>query len=432
MIRALSIAIWLLASVSMIVGPLTAQEPEGAAPGDSQDALRVFLDCQRCNFDHFRREVPYVSYVRDRQDAQLHVLVTTQPTGGGGTEWTFAFIGLGDFSERADTLVWRSRQGDTQEEVREGQVRTFQLGLMPYVVGTPLAERIAIMYEGPGEEERETLAPEDDPWNFWVFELRVGGSFEGEERQRELSLDGSAEASRITEDLKVELETEARWNEDRFELSDRTEVSTTRSYSSEALVVWSLGPHWSAGGQASARTSTRDNQDLTLRAGPALEYSIYPYAESTRRQIVLQYRIGVASFNYEEITLFDRLSEVRGETSLELRADYTQPWGELGGALEAEMFLDDPSQHRVDLDSNLELRLTRGLSLDIRGEVSRIKNQIFLPREDIPDEDVLLRRRQLGTDYRYQLRVGVSYTFGSIFNNVVNPRLEEGRGRRFF
>lgn len=421
---------WVIAILALLlVTPMGggAQEPDEPAIEDGPGTLRLFLDCQRCNFDHFRREVPYVSYVRDREDAQLHVLVTTRSTGGGGTEYTFAFIGLGESEGHEATLVWRSSQGDTQDEIRAGQVRTFQLGLMPYLAGTPMADRISIAYEGV-REEGEAIVPEEDPWNFWVFSLRVGGSVEGEERQRELSVDGSAEASRVTEDLKVELETEAEWNEDVFELSDRTQVSTTRSYSTEALVVWSMGPHWSVGGQASARTSTRDNQDLTLRAGPAVEYSIYPYAESTRRQITLQYRIGVASYDYEEITIFDRLSEVRGEQSVELSADFTQPWGELGGALEVEMFLDDPSQHRIDLDTDLELRLTRGLSLDIRGEVSRIKNQIFLPREDIPDEDILLRRRQLGTDYRYELNVGIRYTFGSIFSNVVNPRLDQGGG----
>lgn len=422
-----------LAVLALVAGSLPAQEPTDTTAAGPEGALRVFLDCQRCNFDHFRREVPYVNYVRDRQDADLHVLVTSQSTGGGGSEFTFAFIGLQEFAGRQDTLVWISGQGDTQDEIRNGQTRTFQLGLMPYVADTPLADLISIEFEGAAEPE-QVMSPEDDPWNFWVFDLRVGGSIEGEERQREVSLDGSVEASRVTEDLKIELETEAEWEQDRFELSDRTETSTTRNYSSDALMVWSLGPHWSAGGEASARTSTRDNQDLTLRVGPALEYSIYPYAESTRRQITLQYRVGVASYDYEEVTLFDKLSEVRAEQSLELQADFTQPWGELGGSLEAEMFLDDPAQHRLDLNSNLELRLTRGLSLDIRGEVSRIKNQIFLPREDIPDEDILLERRQLGTDYRYELNIGINFTFGSIFNNVVNTRFDGldgggGRGR---
>ena len=37
-------------------------------------------------------------------------------------------------------------------------------------------------------------------------------------------------------------------------------------------------------------------------------------------------------------------------------------------------------------------------------------------------EGILLSRKQLATDYEYNLRVGVRYTFGSIYSNVVNPR----------
>ena len=33
-----------------------------------------------------RTEITFVSYVRDRTAADVHVLVTTQGTGGGGTE----------------------------------------------------------------------------------------------------------------------------------------------------------------------------------------------------------------------------------------------------------------------------------------------------------------------------------------------------------
>ena len=48
-------------------------------------ALRVFLDCGwYCDFDHLRTEITFVNWVRDRADAQVHVLVTQQTTGGGG------------------------------------------------------------------------------------------------------------------------------------------------------------------------------------------------------------------------------------------------------------------------------------------------------------------------------------------------------------
>jgi len=52
----------------------------------------------------------------------------------------------------------------------------------------------------------------------------------------------------------------------------------------------------------------------------------------------------------------------------------------------------------------------------------RIKDQIFLQGGELTEEEILLRRRQRETDFQYGLSFGFSYTFGSIFSNVVNPR----------
>jgi len=35
---------------------------------------------------------------------------------------------------------------------------------------------------------------------------------------------------------------------------------------------------------------------------------------------------------------------------------------------------------------------------------------------------VLLRIRQIESGYELELNFGVTYTFGSLFNNIVNPR----------
>ena len=58
-----------------------------------------------------------------------------------------------------------------------------------------------------------------------------------------------------------------------------------------------------------------------------------------------------------------------------------------------------------------------------------IRDQIYLPKGEQNQADVLLRRRALQTGFEYELFGGLSYTFGSIFNNVVNPRFE---GANFF
>ena len=54
--------------------------------------------CDRCDFDFLRREVVYINYVRDRRDAHVHVLVTTE-RAGAGWEFTLNFIGLEGFAD---------------------------------------------------------------------------------------------------------------------------------------------------------------------------------------------------------------------------------------------------------------------------------------------------------------------------------------------
>ena len=402
-------------------------------PGAEDALLRVFLDCERrtCDFDHFRREVAFVNYVRDRADAELHVLVTSQETAAGGEAYEMYFMGLEERAGQQDTLRFVSRESDSDEEERAGLTQIFKLGLVRYAAPTSAGPLLDIRYSAPAQARQTTATT--DPWNLWVFSVQAGAELEGESRQSSQAFDASFSASRTTEDVKIDISSFGEFEEEEFELSDgEVLVSTSRNINHEGLIVWSLGPHWSAGVRASALTSTRVNQDLTLRAAPAVQYSIFPYSESTRRQITFLYSLGVASFDYEEVTLFDKTGETHAEQRVEVAAEFQQPWGEINSGLEASMFVHDPSLHRIDLFARVEYRIVRGLSLDLEGSVARVKDQIYVSRENVPDEDILLERRQLGTDFEYELEFGFSFTFGSVFNNVVNPRMGSNRGRRFF
>lgn len=425
----------LLLAVAASLAPSrgSAQE-EMLDPGPEDSLLRVFLDCERrtCDFDHFRREVSFVNYVRDRADAQLHVLVTSQETAAGGEAYQMYFMGLEERAGQQDTLRYVSQESDTDEEERNGLTQTFKLGLVRYAAPTSAGPLLDIRYSAPAQARRQATT-ETDPWNLWVFSLRGGAEFDGESRQSSQAFDGSFSASRTTEELKIDISSFGQFEEEEFELSGgEALVSTSRNINHEGLIVWSLGPHWSAGARASALTSTRVNQDLTLRAAPAVQYSIFPYAESTRRQITFLYSLGVAAFDYEEVTLFDKAKESHAEQRMEIAAEFQQPWGDINSGLEASMFLHDPSLHRIDLFARVEYRIVRGLNLDLEGSVARVKDQIYVSGEDVPDEEILLERRQLGTDFEYELELGFRFTFGSVFNNVVNPRMGSNRGRRFF
>jgi hypothetical protein len=48
-----------------------------------------------------------------------------------------------------------------------------------------------------------------------------------------------------------------------------------------------------------------------------------------------------------------------------------------------------------------------------------------LRQADASEEEVLLQLRQLATSYSYYVSFGISYRFGSPFNNVVNTRFNE-------
>jgi len=53
---------------------------------------------------------------------------------------------------------------------------------------------------------------------------------------------------------------------------------------------------------------------------------------------------------------------------------------------------------------------------------------LSLPKGGASLEEVLLRRKMLETSYTYYFSIGLSYTFGSIYSNVVNPRFGGSRG----
>ncbi len=60
------------------------------------DKIKVFLDCSQtwiCNYDYTRTEMPMVVFVRDRFDADVHILINTQSNNNGGTQAQLFFIG---------------------------------------------------------------------------------------------------------------------------------------------------------------------------------------------------------------------------------------------------------------------------------------------------------------------------------------------------
>jgi hypothetical protein len=429
MIRALRSAA--LCLVLATGGTAAAQTPAGRS-----DAIRMFLDCSFfCDENYIKQEITVIDYVRDRRDADVHVLVTTQSTGGGGTEYTLKFIGLGPYAGVEQTLKYVAPQTATSDENRKGIVEVLKRGLVRYVSETPLAPRLQITFAAPPAAAAKA-DPDKDPWNLWVFRANFGGSFDGEQSTKSRSLRGSASANRTTDAWKLSFSTSARYRESTFHLSetDETETFKTVSRSSDAsgLAVKSLTQHWSLGMVVNASTSTFLNYDLRLRVAPGVEYNFFPYSQSTRRMLTLQYTVGFDSHSYREETVFGKLEEQlmdhRLGTSLSLR----QPWGTASASVDFSQYLTAPSKYSVNAFGSTNVRLFKGFSFNVFTSLSRTRDQIYLPRGAATTEEILVRQRQLATGYQYYVNFGISYSFGSIFNNVVNPRFGGGGGDFFF
>lgn len=415
---------WLLMALLCCATPAAGQSPGGSNGSTPSQLLRVFLDCRDgCDFDFLRRESAYIDYVRDRKDADVHVLVTTQNTGTGGREYLIQYIGLGRFADHGHRSRVVSNGSDTSDERRRGFARVFLLGLTPYLMETRTADRLRLQFSAPLEAPT-VAAAQQDPWNLWIFRIGASSDLRGERADTSRQFRGSLSADRTTERWKLGFVSEGQYSENIFTLSDGSTLrSTLHDYDVRAVAVKSLdADHWAGLVFVSTGASTQNNAAHRSRLATGIEYSIFPYAESTSRVLRFQYAIGLNRYDYIETTIYGKRHETVPDDSVQGVFAFRQPWGFTSFSAQYLSYLHDLSKRRVELNGQLDLRLFRGLSLNTTGSLSLVHDQLYLQAGTASDDEILLRRQSLATSYRYQFSVGLNYQFGSIFNNVVNPR----------
>lgn len=423
-------------ATALLLGWLVS--PAAAAAQQGPDRLRVFLDCpQACEQTHVRNEIAWVDWVRDREDANIHLLISLQGTGGGGRMYTLAYEGREELAGVDDEIEVATSGDATQDDRREELTAAIGLGLGRYIARTPGRRRVQLRLReggpgGAGGPTEQPTTPDDDPWDFWVFNIGLNGSANGESRNRSSSYSGSLSANRTTEQWKLDARASYSRFENSFDLAETTVTSFVERWSTRGLIVRSLGPQWSLGATASAGKSTFNNQDFSWSVSPGIEYNVFPYRESTRREFTVQYLVGLDHWDYEERTIYGVTSETRPRHTLASSLRLIQPWGQTRLSLSALQYLHDTDFYRVDLSSSINIRLFRGFSFRVSGSYGWVADQLYIPAGDLSDEDILLRQRAQETDSRYFVNFGITYRFGSIFNNVVNPRFGGAGGGGFF
>ena len=410
--------------VSLACGGTSIAQDAAPSPPAS-GPVRVFIDCNNtpCDEEFFRTEINFVEHVRDRQTADIHLLMTGQSTGSGGREITFSFFGQGRFMGQDRVLKETFVVASSEDAVRRGMVRVMSLGLVPYVLGTPGADRLRVTVQAPPATTPGSALQSHDPWNRWSFRVNLNGNANGESSSKSYYVNTNVNANRTTNNTKINVNGSMNYRESKFDLPDgRTFRSPNRDYGTNGLFVKSIGNHWSAGARANWSSSTYNNQDWSYRAGPGIEWDLFPYSESTRRIVAVNYSVYARAWDYREITIYGKLHETRMSQALDTNVSIRQRWGTISGNVEVASFVPDFAKNHVASYGDVSLNLLRGLSLNIGSNFEWVRDQISLPAEEATSEEVLVNQRQLATSYRYYLYFGVSYTFGSIFSPIVNPR----------
>lgn len=398
---------------------LTGVCGQNSAPAPEGNELRVYFDCNYCDHAFVKQNVQNVIFVRDAKQADVHVLYISQGSGGGGTSEKIQFIGLGIYKRLADILAYSTTVDMSENDKRNLRLKYLELGLMRYRIEAGQVDELELTVS-PTDENAVTSI--EDPWNSWVFSMNANGWFNGQETSKTFNFGGGGAAKRITEESKFMVRGGFRRDQTMYNYNGIETVSKRRSSWADAQEVISMNEHWSYGFFGNAGNSLFSNYKLYLIGKTGIEYDLFKYSESFNKQAIVAYNLGARYNNYYDTTVFNQEQENLAFHELTVGGKVKQNWGNVASTLTYQNYLHDFSLNSVSLWLNVKIRLLKGLSWRINGSFDIRHNQVNIARQDASIEDVLLQQQELGTGYSYWMNTGINYSFGSMYNSVVNPR----------
>lgn len=416
--------LFVVAQVLLIVTPVTGQVSDDSNVSSIQTGHpNVYLDCRRCDYDFIRMELNFVNYVRDPEQADIHVFVTDERTAGGGREYQFTFIGRRDFRGTEYTMKHHVEPNTTYDEQREAIKRFLTMGYASFMLQTPLGCNFDIIYNDSVAIRRATEV--EDPWNFWIFRSYLGGiNVELESNQKSFNSRWGIFADRVTDDWKIRIRPYFNYNSVFIQTSETADpvISRQHRHGLDSYVIMSLNDHWSAGLFGKYYTASGRNIRHEVLLSPGIEYSIFPYREATRKAITLTYQLGVGYYDYYDETIYGKTEEILYSHQLKGMVNIQQPWGSIETGLVGSNYLHDFARNRLEVYAQVSGRLFEGFSLSLQADYNILRDQLALPRGEASIEQILLRQREMATDFSFSGTVAITYTFGSQYTSIVNTR----------
>lgn len=382
--------------------------------------IRVFVEGIPLDWEFMTKNMGFVDFVREPASSDVHVIINRRASGSGGSAYTMHYKSLSNDNIGDFILSCSTTPVNTRDESRLIIVNTLKMGLMPYVNESKASNGISIRYR-PGEDMQVTEL--HDPWRNWTFRGDVTGDLSTEKSRKSFNYSYNLRADKVTHEWKFR--NSARFSQRKREYISGDEIYTSENSSSfiNSSMVKSITNRWSAGAFYSYYNSNYDNTLYSTTIKPAIEYNIFPWDISDRKVFTVAYYIGPEWKKYYQESIFSKMEDAYFEQSLRLNLQVVQTWGEIESSINGTSMVEDMSKHRITFNTNLSVRIIKGLSVQFDFRAENIHDQINLPKTEASLEDILLNKVQLPSTFALYSGIGLRLQFGSIYNNIVNNRL---------
>ncbi|MCD6578447.1 hypothetical protein J7L48_03150 [bacterium] len=378
----------------------------------------IYLDAYSfIDINFVKDNIKFVNYVLDPKVADIYILITDRSTASGGNEYTLKFKGQHRYEGLDFKLTFKVNSIDTNEVIRENMVQALLKGLYPYFLGTSAEQDFSLKYL-----KKESIKAVIDPWKNWIFSISLSGF-------------SSARATSTSSYYHLSLNISKTTPKDIYSLyfnynNNLTDIhSSVLNYFNQSIsksffskFVKGINEHFSLAFFPGAENSPYSNLKLKTYIKTAIEYNFIPYSDFSMGKIVLQYALAPIYQTYYDETIYGKIKEMLYKEELNFSVEIIKIWGDANISIFGSNYFHDLTKNQFGASLYFSIRLLKRLKLFLSGNYSFIHDQLALSNTGATDEDILLQKRELETSYNYYFNIGLSYSFGSIYNNIVNTR----------
>ncbi len=387
------------------------------------EKLKLFLDCNwSCDQDFIKKEIPQIDFYRDSKSANLHVIIKSESSSNGGEIVNFRFIGVDIFEGVNNTLSLSINPNTSSDDKRRQYVDILKKGIYAYMIKTENNKHLKLTYSKSTAVEQKSDSI--DKWNNWVFKIGASGWANGEEGYLYSSYNLNLSGNRITEASKFTSYLNYNSNTSTFDYDDFYLKTKKESTYAGITYVKSKSKHASYGIKSNYRQSSSINLKAKYSLSPCIEYNLYPYSESSEHRFSVLYGVTANYSKYLDSTIYLKTKEAYPSHLVEVNYSNSQTWGSFDLSIDGFQILDkeDMKKYNIRISTDIDWKIAKGLSLNLWSYINFDRAQIHLPIEGATYEDIILRQKELASNYNFYVNFGVNYTFGSMRNNIVNSR----------